>query len=512
MSIKPHAIRKIRVIGAGVMGRGIAQLAAVAGIHVELADMKRTAVHAAVEHIETMLDKLVSKGRITADESQAARARVTTIDDPLAPTDVALVIEAVREDLDTKQSLFRALEENLSPDTLFASNTSSLQVTAIATALTDPSRLAGLHFFNPVPLMRVVEVIPGVHTADRIVPTLADFVRTLGHEPVIAKDTPGFVVNHAGRGLVTEALHLLDEGIATEAQIDDICRDVLGLKMGAFELLDLTGLDVSHSVLESIWSGFYNEPRLRPSTTTRARAQAGLLGRKTGSGFYTYDNGVKITPLSPTYPPYNGTQIWTDNPELAHILTEAGIKIDEAAEPGPASVILLTPLGESAAAAAQRRGLPLPRTVGIDPLFGFSEHLSIAVHPGVDHNAGTAAVAAVASTGRGVSVVRDAPATVAQRLLASIVNTACGIAQHRIATPTDIDTAVRLGLGYPAGPLEWGERVGAEHVHTVLRSMHRETGDPRNRPSPWLTERVVAQVPLNVGGTAPSDLYLSRQR
>ncbi|MFC7730808.1 3-hydroxyacyl-CoA dehydrogenase NAD-binding domain-containing protein [Actinomadura keratinilytica] len=294
----------VRVVGTGVMGRGIAQLAAAGGLTVELADVRPEAVAAAVEYVSGMFGKLVAKGRMTAEDAAAAKARLRPVDGPLAPADGCdLVIEAVREDLATKRELFAGLEKVCPEHTVLATNTSSLSVTAIGAGLADPSRLAGLHFFNPVPLMRLVEVIAGARTAAWLPGALTGLVRRLGHEPVLAPDTPGFLVNHAGRGLVTEALQILGEAVAEPADVDRIARDVLGLRMGPFELLDLTGLDVSHPVLESIWTGFYDEPRLRPSRITRARMEAGLLGRKAGEGFYRYVDGAKQEPPEARPPP-----------------------------------------------------------------------------------------------------------------------------------------------------------------------------------------------------------------
>jgi 3-hydroxybutyryl-CoA dehydrogenase len=221
-------VNAVRVIGTGVMGRGIAQLAEAAGLTVELADARPEAVSAAVDHIGQMFDKLAGKGRMTAEQAADAQARLRPVGSPLATTECDLVIEAVREDLPTKRELFAELEKICPAHTVFTTNTSSLAVTSIATALADPSRLAGLHFFNPVPLMRLVEVIPGARTAEWIPDALVELVRRLGHEPVRATDTPGFLVNHAGRGLVTEALQILGEGLASPADVDRICRDSLG--------------------------------------------------------------------------------------------------------------------------------------------------------------------------------------------------------------------------------------------------------------------------------------------
>ncbi|HWD02266.1 MAG TPA: 3-hydroxyacyl-CoA dehydrogenase [Amycolatopsis sp.] len=498
-------VGRIRVVGTGVMGRGIAQLAATGGATVELADLNTEAVRSALEHVHLMVDKLVSKGKLTEADGRAAKERLVMVDSPSAPAhDVDLVIEAVREDLEAKRMLFGTLEQHAGPDTVFATNTSSLSVTEIAAGLNDPTRLIGLHFFNPVPLMRLVEVVPGVRTAAWLPDGAAELVRRWGHQPVRAKDAPGFLVNHAGRGLNTEALQILSESIAEPADVDRIARDVLGLRLGPFELLDLTGLDVSHAVLESIWSGFHAEPRLRPSWLTRPRVAAGLYGRKNGEGFYSYVDGKPEVAPEPAAPPVPREPVYTADERLGHLLMGAGVEV--VADAYPDAVLLVTLRGESTVDVAARQGMPADRVAGVDALGGYEGRLTLSVHPGLDPAVGRAAWGALAATGRPVTIVKDGPAPIAQRLLASIVNTACSIAAQGLAAPADIDTAVRLGLGYPRGPLEWGDFVGPEKILRVLTGLAAATGDPRYRPSSWLTERVALGLPLTTLGTRPADL------
>lgn len=500
-------VGRIRVIGTGVMGRGIVQLAATAGVTVELADVRREAVAEAIEYVGGMVDKLAAKGKLSED-AQAVKDRLIAVAAPDAPADgVDLVVEAVREDLATKRALFASLERICPQETVFATNTSSLSVTEIAAELADPGRLVGLHFFNPVPLMRLVEVVPGARTHGWLPGEALELVKNWGHEPVLAKDAPGFLVNHAGRGLNTEALQILAEALAEPADVDRIARDVLGLKLGPFELLDLTGLDVSHAVLESIWSGFHGDPRLRPSWLTRPRVAAGLFGRKSGEGFYAYADGKQRVADEPAAPPKPASPVFTADEHLARALSSAGVQVVSDAYP---DAVLLVPLyGESTVDAATRAGLPTDRVAGVDPLGGYERRLTMSVHPGLDPAAGRAAWGALAATGHPVTVVRDGPAPIAQRLLASIVNTACFIAGQRLATPADIDTAVRLGLGYPRGPLAWGDLVGGDVVLRILRGLSAATGDPRYRPSPWLVERVALGLPLTAGGTTPAGLRTS---
>ncbi|MFC3454845.1 3-hydroxyacyl-CoA dehydrogenase [Amycolatopsis speibonae] len=487
---------RIRVIGTGVMGRGIAQWAATAGHTVELADARREAVGEAVDFIGRLLDRAVVKGRMTEPEAGAVRARLVPLDAVSAPgDDVDLVIEAVREDLDTKAELFTALEAVLPPTTIFATNTSSLPVTRIAATLGDPSRLAGLHFFNPVPLMKIVEVVPGAATRPDIPGTLSELVRASGHRTVTVADTPGFLVNHAGRGLVTEAFALLEDSVAEPVVIDRIARDVLGLRMGPFELIDLTGLDVTAAVIDSIWAGFRHSDRLRPSFLSPNRVAAGLFGRKSGRGFYDHRPGAETTPEEPVVAAECPLWIAGSGPDadaLRAALPEASDELTSDA------VVLVPTWGTTVSAAIAADGLPASRTFGVDPLSLTSRRRVLAATPASDPDAVRAAVGALGA--ESVSVVRDTAGSVAQRLLASIVSVAASIAERSLATPEDIDLAVTAALGYPAGPLAWGDRVGAVRLLELQSRLHESTGDPRYRPTRWLRERAELGLPL----TAPA--------
>ncbi|MCT2545542.1 3-hydroxyacyl-CoA dehydrogenase NAD-binding domain-containing protein, partial [Streptomyces atratus] len=368
---------RIRIVGAGAMGRGIAQWAATAGHTVELCDVRAEAVTAAVDFVRSMLERAVQKGRMSAGDCAATLERLIPLDDPWAQgPDVELVVEAVREDLDTKTEVFGRLEKALPATALFATNTSSLSVTRIAAALEDPTRLAGLHFFNPVPLMKIVEIVPGAATRPEIPPALTALVESCGHRAVTVADTPGFLVNHAGRGLVTEALALLEETVGDPADIDRIARDVLGLRMGPFELMDLTGLDVTAAVIDSIWQGFRHADRLRPSYLTPNRVAAGLHGRKTGRGWYAYGPEA---PVPAPEPPVAGD---ADRPVFVHgaegqdrdaaalrtALTAAGAVVETGDGPSADALVLVPVWGTTVAAAVAGHGLPAGRAFGVDPL------------------------------------------------------------------------------------------------------------------------------------------------
>ena len=223
-------------------------------------------------------------------------ARIRPIDKLEDLADVDLVVEAIVERIEAKRDLMRALEAIVRPQAVIVTNTSSLSVTAIAAAARNPERVAGYHFFNPVPAMKLVEIIRGAHTDPGIEAALVELTGRFGHRAVLASDTPGFIVNHAGRAFGTEALGMLREGVASVPRIDAILRDAAGFRMGPFELMDLTGLDVSHPVMESVYNQYYQDPRYRPSVIAAQRMTAGLLGRKTGKGFYVYDGNRQIPP------------------------------------------------------------------------------------------------------------------------------------------------------------------------------------------------------------------------
>lgn len=483
------------VVGTGTMGRGIAQIAAAAGIEVRLMDAQPGAALEARDAVAATFGMLAAKGRMAPEAASAAavRLRPVTAAEELAGSDV--VVEAIVEDLRAKQQLFAQLEPIVAANCLLATNTSSLSVTAIASACRSPGRVAGLHFFNPVPLMKVVEVIGGALTEPWVGDALAGLAERMGHRAVRAADTPGFIVNHAGRGFGGEALRILQEGVATFDEIDRILREAAGFRMGPFELLDLTGLDVSHPVMESVYRGFYEEPRFRPSYQLRQRLEAGLLGRKTGRGFYVYADGKAERTPAPELARGEIKPVWASSKEaawradLVALITAAGWTLDNAAKPGAASLCLVTPLGDDVTTAALAEGLDPARTLGVDMLFGPGCRRSFMVSPATAAGFAASAAALLTADGTAVSRLRDSPGFVAQRVVATIVNIAAEMAQSQIAAPADIDDAVRLGLGYPLGPLGWGDALGPARILRILEAMLRQTGDPRYRPSLWLSRR-----------------------
>ncbi len=492
----------VGIVGAGLMGRGIAQVTAQAGFEVRLVDAKPGAAGDAKRAIADVLATLVTKGRITAGDADAAVARIALPEalEGLAPC--TIVIEAIVERLDAKQALFLALEAIVGYPCILATNTSSLSVTAIAGACRRPDRIAGLHFFSPVPLMRLVEVIDGLLTATPVVERLFKFGAALGHTPIRAKDTPGFIVNHAGRGYGTEALRIAGEGIADHAAIDRILKLAAGFRMGPFELFDLTGLDVSHPVMESIYHQFYEEPRFRPSPATAQRLAAGVLGRKSGRGFYDYRPSEGAAAAPPPIAGHAASVVWIGQGEPARRATvvelagKLGASIDAGATPSPDALCVVLPLGKDATTCALEQGVDPVRTVALDTLFSLGRHRTLMTTPVTDPTHRDAARALFAADGAVVDVIRDSPGFVAPRVLAHIVNVACDIAQQRIASPGDIDLGARLGLGYPQGPLAWGDALGPARILAILQALVAAYGDPRYRPSIWLSRRARLGVSL----------------
>jgi 3-hydroxybutyryl-CoA dehydrogenase len=285
----------VAVIGAGTMGSGIAQVAAQAGHKVVLFDTRREAVDKALVGLRKTLDKLVEKGKLTAEQAEGIHSRITPASDLKDLAGSGLVIEAIIEDLGIKKKLFAELEGILAADAVLATNTSSLSVTAIAGGLMHPERMVGLHFFNPAPLLPLVEVVPGLATDEAIAPRMTALMQAWGKTPVVCKDTPGFIVNRVARPFYGEAIRIYEEGIADMPTIDAAMKSV-GFKMGPFELMDLIGNDINFTVTKTVWEAFFYDPRYKPSFTQQRQVESGRLGRKSGRGYYQYDASGAILP------------------------------------------------------------------------------------------------------------------------------------------------------------------------------------------------------------------------
>ncbi len=481
------------VAGSGTMGRGIAQVLAQCGVRTLVFDAKPGAAQAAKDAIGKSLAGLVQKGRISQSDVAATLARIAIVDslDALKPCHV--VVEAIVELLAPKQELFKALEAVVADSCILASNTSSLSVTAMASVCAKPGRVAGYHFFNPVPVMKIVEVVDGELTEPWVGDALMALAKRYGHKPVRCKDTPGFIVNHAGRGYVPESLRVLQEGVAEHATIDRVLVDAAGFRLGPFALLDLVGLDIAHGVMKSMHAQYYGEARYQPSFLSDPRVAAGLLGRKTGRGWYKYGrDGIAETIPEIPVPGAKPSSVWCV-PELKEFVSKF-TKIET--KPSSNSVCFVAPLGHDATTTALQLQLDPQNTVAVDPLFGFAKRRTLMTTPITRSEVGDAAHALLAADGVPVSVIRDSAGFIAQRVVAHIVNVGCDIAQQRIASPEDLDSAVVLGLGYPHGPLAMGDAVGGAKILAILEAMHAFYDEPRYRPSPWLKRRAQLGVSL----------------
>ncbi len=486
----------IGVLGTGAMGRGIIQLAAAGGIHVHIMDTRAGAAEEARDFIAKMLQRAADKGSMSGADAQAATGRIRIIQSLADFKTCQLVIEAIVENLDVKRQVFSELEEIVAPDCILATNTSSLSVTTIAARLKTPQRFAGFHFFNPAPLMRLVEVISGLQTEEWVCEGLVAIGKRMTREPVRCNDAPGFLVNQVGRGFTLEAAHVVYEGIAGFTDVDRVMRDVGGFRMGPFELMDLTGLDVTQPASELVYTQFFHEARYRPNLIMRARYEAGVLGRKTKKGFYSYDAEMKavVAPEAPA-PDARPDSVWVSAAEpaghrrLVELLGKLGANVENGAKPGAHALCLVTPIGDDTTTCAVEQGLDPRRTVAVDTLFPLVKRRTIMTTPITDPAYRDAAHGLLASDGVPVTVCHDSPGFIAQRIVAMIVNIGCSIAQSRTASPADIDKAVTLGLNYPNGPFKFADVLGADRICQVLSAMYRIYGDPRYRPHIWLARR-----------------------
>lgn len=482
------------VVGAGAMGGGIAQVAAAAGIRVRVHDAREGAAAEACEKIHARFAKRVASDKMSAKDAEAASYCLLPASSLSDLADCDVVIEAIVEKLEVKTALFSELEALLQEDAILASNTSSLPIGAISAGLNRKEQVAGMHFFNPVPVMKLVEVIRAPDTSEAVMEALVELGYRLGRTPVVVKDTPGFLVNFGGRAYTTEGLALVHEGVATPAQVDAIMRDGFGFRMGPFELMDLTGMDVNFPVTQFVHESFFNDPRLRSTPLHRYMLDTGQLGRKTVRGFYDHSEGA-LPPLPDTKAsaePVKEVFVHGEAPKLAALVEACGacvLKSDDGRVP-----VLAAPVGEDASAYATRHGLDHRRLVCVDTVPNCEKRVTLMAAPGNDAELIMSVVARF-SQARRVSLIGDSPGFVGQRIAAMVANLGCEMAQMGLAKVEDIDLALRLGLNYPLGPLEMADHLEPRVTFRILEQAQLLSGDDRYRPSQWLRRR--AQLGLS---------------
>lgn len=498
------AIRKVAVVGAGAMGLGIAHAFASAGYQVAMIDANEGVADRALVKIRALMEQDVAKGRLDAAQMTATLARIQPAQKLAAVDGADLVVEAIIEDLEAKRTLLAQLEALVGPRCIIASNTSSLSITTLAAACKHPERVAGLHFFNPVNRMRLVEVIDGLKTAPAVAETLMQAARSIKKEVVRVKDTPGFLVNQVGRGFTLEAVNVVAEGAATFADVDRVMRDTAGFRMGPFELLDLIGLDVNHPATDAIYNQFYQEPRYRPALMMEMRVKGGMLGRKTGEGFYSYGEGAvqpeeAPAPAAPDVPVWVSHALPQERAAVVELLSRLGVRVEDSAAPSAQALCVVTPLGRDASRSAAAEGLDPERTVAIDTLFGLATRRTVMTTCVTAPQWRDAAHGIFAKDGVPVTVMRDSPGFIAQRIVAMIVSIGAALAQSRTASAEDIDRAVTLGLAYPHGPLGFADTLGVGRMAAVLEGLYDSFRDPRYRPNVWFARRAALGLSMKAG-------------
>lgn len=494
----------VAVIGSGAMGSGIAQVAAAAGHQVLLFDTRPDAADKAIADIGKTYAKLVEKGRMDAGQADQARARLKRIGTLQEASQAALVVEAIVENLDAKRALFTELEGIVADGCILATNTSSISVTAIAAPLRRPERLVGMHFFNPVPLMALVEVISGIATDKHVADTTYATAEAWGKSPVHAKSTPGFIVNRVARPYYAESLRLLLEQAAEPATIDAVLRDCGGFRMGPFELMDLIGHDVNFSVTNSVYNAYFGDPRFTPSILQQELVNAGFLGRKTGRGFYRYGEGVEKPAVqleAPQEKPESVSIVGNESDAIAALaarLAAAGYALprEETLDAAPGFVcngaaVYLTD-GRSATERAAESWHD--DTVVYDLLLDASgaTRIALARADQCSDAAYHAVVGMFQAAGFAVTRLDDVPGMAVMRTVAMLANEAADAVNQGVCSAQAVDIAMQKGVNYPRGPLAWADSVGLEHIVAVLSNLAATYGEDRYRVSPLLRRKIAA--------------------
>jgi 3-hydroxybutyryl-CoA dehydrogenase len=502
----------IGVVGAGTMGAGIAQVAAVAGHRVLLLDATQGAARRAVARIRDQVKTLAAKGRLDADPDSLD---ITAVDEASALAGCDVVIEAIVEDLAVKKALFASLERVVGADSMLASNSSSLSPTAMAAGLEHPERLVGMHFFNPVPRMELVEVISGLATSPAVAQQAADLARDWGKTVVFAAATPAFIVNRIARPFYAEAWRVHEERAASFEVIDAVLTGAGGFRMGPFELMDLVGHDVNEAVTRSVWAAFGCSPRFAPSLEQRALVEAGWLGRKSGRGCYDYSEGAtRIRPEPAAATAVGPASVTEYGPtSLSTLLARSGVRVnrgDPDDEMGlldgtvelPSGAVLDRCNGASASSVSFALDRPV---IVVDRALDDATATAVAIAPsdGCPTAALAEAVGLLRAAGLDVYVIDDIPGMIVTRTVAMLANLAADAVASGVASAEDVEVAMRLGVNYPRGPIAWGQQWGTRVVLTILDSLENWYRDGHYRAAPALRRSVLAGGGPMTGMTGP---------
>ncbi len=489
----------VGVVGAGTMGAGIAQIAATAGHSVCLYDLELDAAQAGIERIEQSLNRFIKKRKISDFDKQSILERISVSAEISDLAGSGLVIEAIVENLTVKQKLFKQLESVCQTTTLLATNTSSISVTSIAAGLKRPENFVGMHFFNPAPIMKLVEVIRGMLSANEAVQTIYDTVEQWGKKPAYATSTPAFIVNRVARPYYAEALRILQEGGSDICTIDTVMRESGGFRMGPFELMDLIGLDVNYAVTRSVFDAYYQDRRFQPSVIQQEMVNAGLLGRKSGRGFYDYRE--LATPVhahtAEVGPPPNKVEVYGSlgiAEDLIGMIQSAGIEIEHHSNShagwlkiGDVQVAITdgTTATEHCAAHDQ------VELIFFDLALNYKQCKRIALTK-ADQSSEAALLSASGLfhlLGKNVSVIDDIPGMIVMRTVCMLANEGADAVNQQVCSAEAVDIAMQNGVNYPKGPLAWAEQMGIDAVVEVLRNLKYSYGEERYRVSPWLRRK-----------------------
>ncbi len=503
----------VAVVGAGAMGAGIAQIAAVHGHRVQLHDTRLGAGDAAKKGIADALDKLVAKERMSRPDADAAVARIATV---VALPDVCvahLVIEAIVENLDAKRELLERIGNVVTPECILASNTSSLSITALAAGMKHPDRVVGMHFFNPAPLMPLVEVVSGLATSSTVAEATFATALAWGKTPVHAASTPGFIVNRCARPFYGEGLRLLAERAADPATLDAVIREAGGFRMGPFELIDLIGLDVNLAVTKSVWDAYFHDPRYAPSVLQQERVAAGYLGRKSGRGFHDYAPGAANPPPRTEAMQPAPVQVTVHGElgnagQLAARIAAGGVKLEHARAdsrfpggaihvPGIAGGVWLA-LTDGRTATRRVIDAGVRDLVLFDLALDFSTatRLAVARADTCGEAAYVSAIGALQAAGVAVSRLDDVAGLAVLRIVAMLANEAAEAVVQGVASPEAIDMAMEKGVNYPRGPLAWADAIGVGTIRDALANLAAHYGEDRYRISPLVARRAATGARL----------------
>lgn len=491
----------IAVIGAGAMGAGIAQVAAQAGHPVLLYDTRDGAAQDGIDGVRRQLEKRVANGKMSQDDVDNIIARMTPVAAIADLADSGLVIEAIVENLEIKRQVFVELEAVCGSGTLLTSNTSSLSITSIAAHLEHPERVAGMHFFNPAPVMKLVEVISGLTTDAAVAETLYSTAEKWGKVAVYASSTPGFIVNRVARPFYAEGLRLIQEGAAQPATVDALLRQAGGFRMGPFELMDLIGNDVNYAVTRSVFDAYYGDTRFEPSLVQQALVEAGRLGRKSGQGHYDYREATEraapnfAAPVEADLPPLSVEGTPGAAAALVARAEQAGLKVVRGEKGSGVLRLGELTLALSDGRCATERAVDegIKALVLFDLCLDYSKASAIALtaNPGVDAEHRSLAAAFFQRMGLDVSWLSDVPGLVVLRTVAMLANEAADAVMQGVCSARDCDLAMQAGLNYPCGPLAWADSLSLSYVHRTLTHLQQSYGEERYRSSFLLRRKAV---------------------